>query len=264
MPKVPIYNQAGEEVGSQELSEEIFGVKPRESVVHQVVVAMLANRRQVLAHTKDRGEVRGGGRKPWRQKGTGRARHGSIRSPLWVGGGITFGPTKERNFKQKINDKMRRKAIFMCLSDRVQDGKLVLLDKMSVMEGKTKEMVGLVNKLRAVFYGSNVVNKVNKVNKVDKVNKIVNKETREEEIKKLRNKETKGDVNEAKSKKEKPKKILILIPEKDEKILRSCRNIPWLSCIRAQDANVLDILANEYILTSVEGVRKIEETFTVG
>lgn len=244
MPKATVYNQEGAIVGSQDLSEEIFGVKPKMAVIHQVVTAMMANRRQVLAHTKDRGEVRGGGKKPWRQKGTGRARHGSIRSPLWVGGGVTFGPTKERNFKKKINDKMRRKAIFMCLSDRVADKKLILLDEIKLDEIKTKRMVELIGKLREVFYGD----EVDKVDKVNKVNRVVNKSA-----------DKKAKIE--KTKKLKPKKILMLVPTKDEKIQRSCKNIPWLKCILASNVNVLDVLAHKFMLTSVDGVKKIEETF---
>ena len=235
MIKVKVYNQEGTMVGSQELSDKVFGVKPKVEVVHQVAVGMLANKRRVLAHAKDRSEVRGGGRKPWRQKGTGRARHGSIRSPLWVGGGVTFGPSKERNFKKKINDKMRRKAIFMCLSDRVADDKMILLDEMGVKEGKTKRMIELVDNLREVFYGSDRA-----------------KET-----------DPSAPPRQARGRSGFPlrSKILMLIDKKDEKIQMSCRNIPWLSCVRAQDVNVLDILANEYILTSVAGVKKIEDTF---
>ena len=101
MKKYPVYNITAEKVKEVELNPKIFGVQVKEAVVHQAAVAQMANARRVLAHTKDRGEVRGGGAKPWRQKGTGRARHGSVRSPLWVGGGITFGTTKERNFLKK-------------------------------------------------------------------------------------------------------------------------------------------------------------------
>ncbi|MBU4332684.1 50S ribosomal protein L4 [Patescibacteria group bacterium] len=282
MPKVTVYNQEGVIVGSQELSDEVFGIKPKVEVVHQVVVGMMANKRQVLAHTKDRGEVRGGGKKPWRQKGTGRARHGSIRSPLWVGGGVTFGPTKERNFKKRINKKMRRKAILMCLSDRVNDDKLVLLDKIKLDEIKTRRVVELVDKLRKVFYGEGEVNKVSAKgrpapgwNKVNKEKEVQKQETRNKKLplgrafgseaqarRELEAERETKESNEKKTTKEKSKKILMLIDKKDEKIQRSCRNIPWLSCIRAQDVNVLEVLSNEYILTSVNGVKKIEEIFT--
>ena len=145
--KYNIYNQEGKEIGQTLLPKEIFGLKTNPDLVHQVVVSQMANRRQVIAHTKDRGEVRGGGRKPWRQKGTGRARHGSIRSPLWRGGGVTFGPTKERVFKKKIPEKMRRLALFMALSGKVKNNLLILLDKLKVEKAKTKLMAEILKKL---------------------------------------------------------------------------------------------------------------------
>ena len=147
MSKVTIYNTAGEQVGTQELNPKIFGVEINEGLVHQAAVTQMANARTVLAHTKDRSEVRGGGKKPWKQKGTGRARHGSSRSPIWVGGGITFGPRKDRNFSKKINKKAKRKAMFMCLTDKVKEGKLVLVDKLALESGKTKDLTGILYKL---------------------------------------------------------------------------------------------------------------------
>ena len=122
-----------------DLPEKIFGVKWNPDLVHQALVAQLANKRSVLAHAKGRGEVRGGGKKPWRQKGTGRARHGSIRSPLWKGGGVTFGPTKERIFAKKINKKMKRLAIFSILSKKTKDNELKVIDKFNPEVKKTKE-----------------------------------------------------------------------------------------------------------------------------
>lgn len=148
MLKVNVYNLKGEKTTDLELNPEIFGVKLKKSVVHQVVVGNANNRRQVLAHTKTRSEVRGGGKKPWKQKGTGRARHGSIRSPLWVGGGVIFGPNKNRNFTQKINARMKRKALFMCLSEKVMDNKLVVLEDLRLATPKTKEMVGVLKNLK--------------------------------------------------------------------------------------------------------------------
>lgn len=147
MAKVKLYNQEGKVVGDVELTPSIFEVEVSEHVVHEAVVAQLGNRRQVLAHTKTRGEVRGGGRKPWKQKGTGRARHGSRRSPIWVGGGITFGPRKNRNFSKKINKKVRRQAICMVLSDRVKDDRLVALEGLQIENGKTKLLVDVLKKL---------------------------------------------------------------------------------------------------------------------
>lgn len=145
--KIETHNQKGEKVGMTELPDSIFGVKITHALLHQAVVAQMANMRQVIAHTKGRGEVRGGGKKPWRQKGTGRARHGSIRSPLWVGGGVTFGPTKYKNFKKKINNKMKRKAVLMALSGKFQDKELIVLDKIELTVPKTKEMAVIVDNI---------------------------------------------------------------------------------------------------------------------
>ncbi len=142
--KVTVYNQQGEEVGTTLLPKEIFEVRANPDLIYQVVRSLMANRRKVIAQTKDRGEVRGGGRKPWRQKGTGRARAGSIRSPLWRGGGVTFGPTKERVFKKKINKKMKRKALFMVLSAKAQNNLLLILDKLSLEQPKTKLITKMI------------------------------------------------------------------------------------------------------------------------
>lgn len=145
--KVKVYNQNGKEVEELELPADIFGLKLNRDLVHQAVVAQMANAREVIAHTKDKSEVSGGGKKPWRQKGTGRARHGSIRSPIWRGGGITFGPTKERNFCKKINKKMKRKALLMVLSGKARDNELLILDDLKVNSPKTKEMAKIVKNL---------------------------------------------------------------------------------------------------------------------
>ncbi len=132
-----IYNQKSEEVGEEKLPKTIFGLDLNESLVHQALVAQKGNERQVLAHTKDRSEVRGGGKKPWNQKGTGRARVGSNRSPIWIGGGVTFGPTKDRNFKKDINKKMKQKAINIVLSDKIKNNNFVILEKMELKDFKT-------------------------------------------------------------------------------------------------------------------------------
>jgi len=140
MSSIKVYNQEGKEVSELKLNEVIFDLPWNADLVHQAVRVALANKRQILASTKDRSEVSGGGRKPWRQKGTGRARHGSIRSPLWKGGGITFGPTKERNFKLKINKKMARQAFLTALSTKAKDSELLVLDDLKLSAPKTKEM----------------------------------------------------------------------------------------------------------------------------
>lgn len=147
MPSVNVYNQEGKTIGTLELNPAHFGVKVNPSLVHEVVVAQQANARRSIASTKTKGEVRGGGKKPWKQKGTGRARQGSIRSPQWVGGGIAFGPLSERNFCVKVNRKAKQKALFMALSDKVTGEKLVVLDAFTPKEPKTKEAAALFAKL---------------------------------------------------------------------------------------------------------------------
>jgi len=136
--KYQVYNQDGQTAGERELSDKVFGVKFNADLVHQAVVAQQANERPVLAHTKIRSEVRGGGKKPWRQKGTGRARVGSSRSPIWRSGGVTFGPTKDRNFSKELNKKMKQKALLMALSDKVSQKNLVIVDAWQLPEAKTK------------------------------------------------------------------------------------------------------------------------------
>ncbi len=145
--KIDVYNQKGEKTGETLLPKEIFGVKLNRDLMHQVVVSQMANRRQVIAHTKGRGEVSGGGKKPWAQKGTGRARHGSIRSPLWKGGGTTFGPTKEANFKKKIPIQMKRRALFMALSEKFRNNLLVVMDALKIEKLKTKLVAEILKKL---------------------------------------------------------------------------------------------------------------------
>jgi len=144
---VKTYDQQGKELSQTRLPAEIFGIKINQDLVHQVAVSQMANRRQISANTKGRGEVSGGGKKPWRQKGTGRARHGSTRSPIWRHGGVAFGPTSERVFKQKINKKMRRRALLMVLSEKAKNNFLVLLDKLDMEGPKTKLMKGILGKL---------------------------------------------------------------------------------------------------------------------
>lgn len=147
MIKAKVYNLEGAETGEMELSEGIFGVEMKDDLVHQAFVAQISNSRQVLADTKDRGEVRGGGKKPWKQKGTGRSRHGSSRSPIWKGGGVTFGPTSDRNYSKKINKKMKARALFMVLSSKVRDNEMIILDDAKLDKVSTKMMSGALKKL---------------------------------------------------------------------------------------------------------------------
>lgn len=145
--KTAVYNQEGKEVGQALLPKEIFGLEINHNLIHQIAVSQISNRRQVSAHTKGRGQVSGGGKKPWRQKGTGRARHGSTRSPIWRHGGIALGPTKDRNFKKKLNRKMKRLAMFMVLSAKAKDNFLVVLEALKLEKIKTKAMREILQKL---------------------------------------------------------------------------------------------------------------------
>ena len=147
MPTVALFNIKGEQVGEVDLMDEIFGIEVNESVLHDAVVMQLAGRRQGTHDTKTRGEVRGGGKKPWRQKGTGRARHGTIRSPIWRGGGIVFGP-HPRSYKYKLPKKVRRLALKSALSSKVQTGNIKVIDALSMEMPKTKEMVSILKNLQ--------------------------------------------------------------------------------------------------------------------
>lgn len=145
MPKIAVYNMNGEQVGDIELSEQLFGAPVRPDLMHEVVLMYLAGQRQGTHKVKGRSEVRGGGRKPWRQKGTGRARQGSIRAPQWKGGGVTFGPTP-RSYSYRLPKKVRRLALYSALSSKADDGKIVVLDKLELAEAKTKHMAALLKK----------------------------------------------------------------------------------------------------------------------
>ncbi len=136
--KTDLYNKDGEKIGNVEVSDKLFGASWNADLVHQALRVQETNRRERIAHAKDRGEVRGGGKKPWRQKGTGRARHGSIRSPLWVGGGRTHGPNKEKVYSLSIPQKMRQGAMFAIFSKRLAEGEIKVVDSLGVTEPKTK------------------------------------------------------------------------------------------------------------------------------
>ena len=147
MPKVDVYDINGKKVSDVELNENVFGIEPNEAIVHEVLVNYLANQRQGTQSTKTRAEVRGGGRKPWRQKGTGRARQGSIRAPQWIKGGIALGP-KPRSYRYTVNKKEKRLAIRSILSSKVLENKLTVVDKLELAEIKTKSMVNAMNNLK--------------------------------------------------------------------------------------------------------------------
>ena len=206
MPKVAVYNTQGQQVEEIDLNDNIFAAKINQAAMHQVVVNYLANQRRGTASTKSRGEVRGGGRKPWRQKGYGRARHGSIRSPQWVGGGVALGP-KPRTYKKSINKKVRRLAMKSALSSKVAAEEMLVLDKFTLEEIKTKEIVKVLSAL------------------------------------------------------ETGRKTLIVLPEKDDIIYRSARNIEGVKTTLVNTLNVYDILNCDTLLVLKDAVAKIEEVY---
>jgi len=145
-----IYNQKGKPAGEINLPEKVFAAKWRSDLVHQVVQSMRSNKRSGTADTKDRGEVRGGGKKPWKQKGTGQARHGSSRSPIWVGGGVTHGPLAEKNYKRKISKNMRAQALFSVLSKKLKDEEILFVDSLTPSDINTKAAVEVVKNLATI------------------------------------------------------------------------------------------------------------------
>lgn len=226
---VKIYDREGKESGAMKLSGKIFGVRVNEALVHQAVVAQMANKRQVLAHTKDRSEVRGGGRKPWRQKGTGRARAGSTRSPLWSGGGVTFGPTKERNFKKDINKKMKRGALLMVLSDKLKSGNLLVLDELKTEEYKTVIIDKTLRNLENLFV-----------------------------------KPAGDDKKEGAGKKKKAKagrSVTVLYDTKSEAVKYSGRNLAGVKMLYAGNINIVDLLTYRHLIATRGSLEKIEKIY---
>lgn len=146
-----LYNQEGKEAGVIDLPPDLFAVRAPADLIHQAFRTQLANSRVAIANTKGRGEVSGGGKKPWRQKGTGRARHGSTRSPLWIGGGVTFGPTKDRNYSKALPKKMKRKAVLGVLSGKFRDGEIIFIDKLIIDAPKTKKANVILQKLLLIL-----------------------------------------------------------------------------------------------------------------
>jgi len=210
MPSTTVYNMAGEAVEKLELSEQVFGVTPNVAVLHQVVTAQLVNRRQGNASTKTRGEVSGGGKKPYKQKGTGRARQGSIRAPQYRHGGVVFGP-RPKEFHQDVPKKMRRLAIKSALSDKVANEQLIVLRDLALESPRTKEMLALLANLP-----------------VD------------------------------------GKKILMMLPKRDENIVLSTRNIPSAKVQHVSSINVVELLQHDYVIMPKETVRWIELVFGEG
>ncbi|OHB09688.1 MAG: 50S ribosomal protein L4 [Candidatus Zambryskibacteria bacterium RIFCSPLOWO2_12_FULL_45_14] len=145
-----VYNIEGKKAGTITLPDSIFGVRWNADLVKQVADSLMSTKRKPVAHTKNRGEVRGGGKKPWQQKGTGRARHGSTRSPIWIGGGVSGGPRKEKNFERKVSKKMRIKALYTIMSQKLRDGEVLFVDSIKLSEPKTKKAVEALHSLSTV------------------------------------------------------------------------------------------------------------------
>ena len=206
MPKIDVIDMKGKKVSDLELADSIFGIEPNEAIVHSVLVNYLANQRQGTQSTKTRAEVRGGGKKPWRQKGTGRARQGSIRAPQWIKGGIALGP-KPRSYKYTVNKKERRLAIKSILSSKVLEKELTVVDKLEAKEIKTKNMV-----------------------------------------KALADMKVEG-------------KTLIILPEKNQNVYMSARNIEGVKTILLNNINVFDLLKYTNLILPVDTVKKIEEVY---
>ncbi len=231
MLKASIYNKNAESVGDMSLPENIFGIEVNEGLVHQAVVAQMGNERQILAHTKQRADVRGGGKKPWKQKGTGRARVGSSRSPIWIGGGVTFGPLNNRNFSKDINIKMKRSALFMVLSDKVAEGNIAILEKIESENFRTKEF----NTLVANF------------------EKAVLREDAKEDVKKEDKKE---------GKKKKVKRSVLLINAKNEEMDKySAKNLAGVKLINLDNINIVDLLRYKKLIITVDAINKIEQRY---
>ncbi len=221
--KYPVYNIQGEKVKEIDLNDSIFNIEVKPEVIHEVVVAQMANSRKPVAHTKTRGEVKGGGRKPWRQKGTGRARHGSIRSPLWIGGGVVFGPRNDRNFSKKINKKIRKKAILMALSDRFSESSAVIVDNLDINTPKTKEAVSIFSNFFDKVFGS----------------------------------EDKKDINSI------GYKFLIVTPDTNENLILAVRNIPKVKVIRADSLNTKDLVDFPKLVILEDSIKVIEDIYQV-
>ncbi|PIS05404.1 MAG: 50S ribosomal protein L4 [Candidatus Buchananbacteria bacterium CG10_big_fil_rev_8_21_14_0_10_42_9] len=235
MSQVKIYNQTGEELKALDLNDKIFGHPLKIELIWEAVVAQLANARPVLAHTKGRSEVRGGGKKPWRQKGTGRARHGSIRSPIWIGGGVTFGPTKDRNFSKAINKKVKRQALLTALSDKAKNGNIVVVDSLQLESIKTKTANEILHNLK-------LRTKKTKAKKVDSKSKATAKSTED-------------------SKQPKDPSVLVVLDSVDTNVIRSMKNLPRLTTIQANSLNVYDVVKHQKLLVTEKALAVITKVY---
>ncbi|MDD4902277.1 MAG: 50S ribosomal protein L4 [Patescibacteria group bacterium] len=247
--KLNVYNQNGEAKGQKEVSDAIFAVKSNPGLINEAVTAQMANERQVLAHTKTRSEVRGGGKKPWRQKGTGRARVGSSRSPLWKGGGIIFGPNSDRNFSKKINKKAKRKAMFMVLSDRAANNGLAIVEKLTLDDYKTKVMDGILNNWEEKIFK----------------NFTIAEKKKSASVKASPSATATGDKPADKSKVKKTRStgrsILFINDARDLKVVNSGRNLAGVKMLNLENINIVDLLSHKNIIFTDKAIDKLEKTY---
>ena len=225
MPAIPLYNMQGQDLGTLSLSDSVFGVEPNPALVHQAVVTEEANARQGTAATKTRGEVRGGGRKPWRQKGTGRARQGSIRAPHWYHGGVVFGP-HPRSYRKALPKKMRRGALRSALASRVAENEVIGLDVMAVASIKTKVVAEVIDRLPLK--------------------------------REVKTKHFNGDERLTGTKLV-PHSVLLIVPEYDEALVKSSRNIPYLTVRYAPAFSVRDVVSAGRVVLTQGALPVIEE-----
>ncbi len=207
MPTVSVYSMSGRKTSSLELSDAVFGIEPNVAVMHSAVINYLANQRQGTQSTKTRTEVSGGGRKPWRQKGTGHARQGSTRAPQWTHGGIALGP-KPRSYRFALPKKVRRLALQSAFSSKVAAGEMLVLSKLTLDEIKTKTIVTMLGALKAA-----------------------------------------------------DQKVLLVLPEKDEKVIKSARNIPGVKTALVNTLNVYDVLNCDKFIVVKDAVAQLEEVY---
>ena len=235
MPNIKVVDMTGKEVGSMTLSDVIFGAEVNEAVLHAAVRAYLMNQRQGTQSTLTRTEVSGGGKKPWRQKGTGRARQGSTRAPQWTHGGVALGP-KPRDYRLALNKKQKRVALFSALSAKVAAGELIVVDEIKLDTFKTAEMVKMLKALGCE-------KEVTKNYKVTTVNG--------DEV--VREKKTRTAIV--------PEKALVVLPAVDKFVVKSCANIPGVETTLYSTINVYEVLKAEKVVLSKAAVKKLEEVY---
>lgn len=224
--KVKVYNLEGKETEEMEISDSVFGLKKNDELVYQVFVSISANIRQALAHTKNRGERAGSGIKPWRQKGTGRARAGSVRSPIWKKGGVAFGPRSDRNYEKKINKKVNAKAIAIVLSGKLKDDELRVIDKLELAQNKTKLMARALDNLKIkgktliAYFGKEKELRIAGRN-IDKVSNILTEQLNVLDMLNNKNILMSKDSVKFLEKKYLPEKSTVKKPKKDEKKVKA-------------------------------------------